>query len=89
MTRAADFGFSATMAQVYVHVDGGPKAVTIGATAGVTKHFDGTTWVDGNTGTDVYLGNIPVQATTTLTVGGTAAGTIPLTAGQFTFVTVR
>jgi len=88
-TRAADFGFSASMAHVYVHVATTAKAVTLGATAGVTKHFENGTWVDGNTGTDVYLGNVDPQAMTTLTVGGTSAGMIPLAAGKFTYVTVR
>ncbi len=88
-TRAAEFGFSAAMAHVYVHVEGGAKAVTIAGTAGVTKHFDGGAWVDGNTGTDVYLGNIAPAASTTLSVGGASAGSIPLAAGQFTYVTVR
>ncbi|NVB78881.1 MAG: hypothetical protein HOV81_10835 [Kofleriaceae bacterium] len=88
-TRAADFGFSASMAHVFVHVATSAKAVTLGATAGVTKHFDGSAWVDGNTGTDVYFGNVDPQATTTVSVGGTSAGTIPLTAGKFTYITVR
>jgi hypothetical protein len=88
-TRAADFGFSAAMAHVYVHVASSAKEVTLGEAAGVTKHFDGTTWVDGNTGTDVYFGNVDPQATTTVTVGGTDAGTIPLAAGKFTYLTVR
>lgn len=88
-TRAADFGFSAAMAHVYVHVAGGAKEVTLGAAAGVTKHFDGTTWVDGNTGTDVYFGNVDPQATTTVSVDGNDAGTIPLAAGKFTYLTVR
>ena len=53
--------------------------------------FDGTTWAVGNTGTDIYLGNIPVSAQTMLTVtGGSVTGptTIPLSVGAFTFVTL-
>ena len=64
-TRAADFGFSATQAQVFVHVDGGSRTVDARPQpAGVQKNFDGTTWADGATGTDFYLGNIAGTATT-------------------------
>jgi len=88
-TRAADFGFSMTQAQVFVHVDGGTRTASTAATAGVQKHFENGTWLDGNTGTDIYLGNIDGQ-TTSLDVPNTSkgAGSIPLTAGAFTYVTV-
>lgn len=90
-TRAADFGFSPSLAHVYVHVVGGARTVTTAATPAVVQVNNGTTWTAGNTGTDIYLGNIPVSATTTLTVtGGSVTGptTIPLSAGQFTYVTL-
>jgi hypothetical protein len=89
--RAAEYGFSASDAHVFVHVAGGSRTVATAAAAGVKKTFDGTTWADGNTGSDIYLGNIPVQATTTLTISGGSVlggGSIPLTAGAFTYVTV-
>jgi hypothetical protein len=89
-TRAADFGFSATQAHVFVHVDGGSRMASTAATASVQKNFDGTTWADGATGTDIYLGNVDPQGMTALTVPNTSkgAGSIPLTAGAFTYVTV-
>jgi hypothetical protein len=88
-TRAADFSFDAAKAHVYVHVDGGSRTATTSNPAAVQKHFDGT-WVDGNTGTDIYLGNIDPQAMTSLSVPNTAkgAGSIPLTAGKFTYAIV-
>jgi hypothetical protein len=90
-TRAADFGFSMTQAHVFVHVDGGSRTASTAATAGVQKHFENGTWLDGSTGTDIYLGNIDAaQATTSLDVPNTSkgAGSIPLTAGAFTYATV-
>lgn len=88
--RAADFGYMATQAHVFVHVDGGSRTASTAATAGVKKHFDNGTWADGNTGTDIYLGNVDPQAMTALDVPNTSkgAGSIPLTAGSFTYVTV-
>ncbi len=89
-TRAADFGFDAGLAHVFVHVHGGSRTVTTAAAPGVKKHFDGTSWVDGNTGTDIYLGNIS-GTTTALNVSGggaTGASSIPLAPGQFTWITI-
>lgn len=89
-TRAADFGFSMTQGQVYVHVDGGARTASTAATASVQKHFENGTWSDGNTGSDIYLGNVDPQAMTSLTVPNTSkgAGSIPLTAGAFTYAIV-
>jgi hypothetical protein len=89
-TRAADFSFSATQAHVFVHVDGGARTASTAASAAVQKHFDNGTWADGNTGTDIYLGNVDPQAMTALDVPNSAkgAGSIPLTAGSFTYVNV-
>jgi hypothetical protein len=89
-TRAADFGFDATKAHVFVHVHGGTRTVTTSDAPGVKKQFDGTSWVDGNTGTDIYLGNI-AASTTSLSVSGggaTGASSIPLTPGEFTYLTI-
>ncbi len=89
-TRAADFGFDATKAHVYVHVHGGSRTVTTAAAPGVKKSFDGTTWADGNSGTNIYLGNITGTSTTLNVSGGgaTGAGTIPLAPGELTYVTI-
>ena len=56
--RAAEYGYSASLAHVHVHVDGGARTVSTQTAAGIQKIFDGTAWADGNTGTDIYLGNI-------------------------------
>lgn len=89
--RAADFGFDASLGHVHVHVAGnGARTVTTAAAPGVQKTFDGASWNDGNSGTDIYLGNI-APGTTTLTVSGGNAiggGSIPITAGQFTWITI-
>lgn len=89
-TRAADFGFSATQAHVHVHIDGTSETASTAANAGVKKHFDNGMWVDGNAGNDIYLGNVDPQGMTALTVTNSAkgAGSIPLTEGKFTYVTV-
>jgi hypothetical protein len=88
--RAADFGFDPSLAQVYVHVSGGLRTVMLDSPAGVKKIFDGTAWVDGTIGTDFYFGNVPGTMTTTNVSGGSSfgGGTIPLTPGQFTYLTI-
>jgi len=90
-TRAADYGFSPTQAHVFVHIAGGSRTVTTVANASVKKTFDGAAWVDGNTGTDIYLGNVDPQGMTSLAITGgsvVGGGTIPLTEGAFTYVTL-
>jgi hypothetical protein len=89
--RAAEMGYDAALAQVWVHVHGGTRTVTTSAAPAISKVFDNLQWVDGTTGSDFYLGNIPVSDTTKLVVTGgkyTGPTTIPLTAGQFTYVTI-
>ena len=89
-TRAADFGFDATKAHVFVHVDNGARTVTTSDAPAVKKHFDGSAWVDGNTGTDIYLGNISGTTTSVQVSGGgaTGASSIPLEAGKITYLTI-
>jgi len=89
--RAQDFGFSPSLAQVYVHVHGAARTVTASAVPGSMHRFDGTAWAAGNTGNDIYLANVPVMSQTNLVVtGGAVTGptTIPLSAGAFTYVTL-
>jgi hypothetical protein len=91
VSRAADFSFTPGKAAVYVHVDGGDRTASTSTTAPVQKHFDATgMWVDGNTGSDIYLGNLQPDAMTSLSVPNTSkgAGSIPLAATAFTWVTV-
>lgn len=89
-TRAADFGYQATQAQVFVHIDGGSRSASTTAAPSVMKHFENGTWSDGASGTDIYLGGITPQAMTSLDVPNSAkgAGSIPLAAGSFTYVNV-
>jgi hypothetical protein len=89
-TRAADFGFDASKAHVFVHVHGGSRTVTTSDAPAVKKHFDGSAWVDGNTGSDIYLGNIAGTTTSVQVSGGgaTGASSIPLTPGAFTYLTI-
>lgn len=83
--------FDSTKAQVHVHVDGTPAAVSIGAAHGATQAVSATTWAAGDTGKDVFFPNVEVgSGTTMLTVAGGAVGTgsIPLVANTITNVTV-
>ena len=53
--------------------------------------FDGTHWAAGNTGENVLFPNVDAGAgTTKITMAGTTigAGSIPLAAGTFTFLTL-
>jgi hypothetical protein len=88
--RAADFGFDTAKASVFVHVDNGMRTVTTTDAPTVKKHFDGTTWADGNTGTDIYLGGISGTMTSLSVSGGgaTGASSIPIAPGQFTWITI-
>lgn len=89
-TRAADFGFDATKASVFVHVHNGSRTVTTTDAPTVKQHFDGTAWSDGNTGSDIYLGGISGTMTSLSVSGGgaTGASSIPITPGQITYLTI-
>lgn len=90
--KAPMLGYDAAKAQVLVHVDGTPHAVSIDAAHDATQAFDGAAWAAGDTGTNVYFPNVdPAAGTTTVAVSGGATGTgsIPLAAGTFTYLTVK
>ena len=77
---------------MFVHVVGEKNTLALGKTAGVTKTFDGTAWVDGTTGNDFYFGNVEAGGTTKVTVTGApvyGGASVPLTAGSFTYLTLR
>lgn len=85
--------FDAGKAQVHVHVDGDPRAVTIAAAHGTAQAIatEGATWTEGSTGVDVFFPNVDVgsgETMLTITGGSVGAGTIPLVAGTLTNVTV-
>lgn len=79
-------------AQLFVHVHGTPRAVTISsASHAPMRAFDGAGWSVGDTGIDVWVPNLVVGAGTVrvdLAGGGIGTGPVPLEAGTFTYVTV-
>ncbi len=81
--------YSATQAQLVVHVDGTPRAVSISANHAATQRFDGTAWAAGDTGSDVFFPNVD-PGSVQVTVMGGAVGTTTLTleSGAFTYLTV-
>jgi hypothetical protein len=84
------FGYDAAKAQVYVHVIGAARTVDVSSPHAAGFHFDGTAWLAGQTGTDVYVPNIdPAGGVTKIAVtGATEVGTVPIAAGAFTYVAV-
>jgi hypothetical protein len=81
--------YSATQAQLVVHVDGTPRAVSISANHAATQAFDGTTWAAGDTGSDVFFPNVdPGSVQVTVTGGAVGATTLTLEAGAYTYLAV-
>jgi len=73
-------------AQVFVHVNGTPRSVSIAAAHGPSLARVNDTWAPGDTGSDVFFPDVdPAGGSTTLSAG-TAIGTgsIPLVAGKMT-----
>jgi hypothetical protein len=91
VAKAPSFAFDAAKAQVFVHVDGTPRAVSITGTHDASQVWNGSVWAAGDTAADVYFPNLdPTAGTTAVTVAGGAIGTgsVPIAAGTFTYVTV-
>lgn len=90
----ASFGssFDATRAQLLVHLDGPPRAVSITRAHAGAQAFDGTTWSAGASGVDVYFPNIDLAggSTTIVSVVGGAIGTgsVSLPAGKLLYLTM-
>jgi hypothetical protein len=85
--------FDTTKAQVYVHVVGPARAVSLDAqhAHGPAQAVADKTWAAGDTGHEVYLPDVdPTGGSATLSVAGGAigAGAIPLVAGKMTTLTV-
>ncbi len=83
--------FDPTKAQVFVHVDGPARTVTLGAAHAPTQVV-ATDWMPGETGADVFFPNVDVgTGSTTLGITGTAVApaTIPLIAGTITNVSAK
>jgi hypothetical protein len=81
--------YDAAKAHLVVHVVGAPRAVTISANHAAVQRFDGTTWVAGNTGSDVFFPNVdPGSVQITVAGGAVGVGAVMLEAGAYTYVTV-
>jgi hypothetical protein len=94
-TFLAGFGvtFDPTKAQVFVHVDGTPRAVSISSTHATALAYTKATssWAPSDTGYYVYFPNVdPTAGTDTIVVTGGAigVGAIPLVAGTFSYASV-
>jgi hypothetical protein len=89
--QAAGLQFDSNKAQVFVHVNGTPHAVSLAAAHAAPQAIVTNAWAPGDTGKNVFFPNVDVGGgTTTLTVAGGAIGTgsIPLIAGTITNVSV-
>lgn len=80
-------------AQVFVHIDGPARAVSLDAshTHGPIQAVATTLWAPGDTGHEVFIPDVdPAGGSATLSVAGGATGTgsIPLVAGKLTTLTV-
>ena len=85
------FTYDSTKAQLFVHVDGTPAAVSITGTSDAPLAWDGTKWAAGNTGANVFFPNVvSASGTTTISIAGTALGTgsYPLEPGTITYATL-
>jgi hypothetical protein len=82
--------FNLSDGQLYVHVDGPARAVSISARHSPAQRFDGTSWAAGDTGSDVFFPNVGIDAAVTVSVAGGAIGTgsYALEAGKLTLLTV-
>lgn len=88
--------FDPSKAQVFVHVVGLERTVSLAATHGTAQSVRvgvaGNDWAPGALGTEVFFPNVDVgTGTTMLTADGFIAGggAIPLVAGTLTNVTIR
>lgn len=77
-------------AQVFVHVHGAPRKVSIGAEHGQAQTRDGGAWVSGETGQDVFFPDVdPSSGQTTISADGAIVPDhIPLVAGTMTNVLI-
>ncbi len=90
VARAPDFAYRASAAQVLVHVDGTPRAVSLDVAHDPAQAFT-TAWAAGDAGANVFFPNVdPAAGATTIAVTGDSlgAGSVPVAAGTFTYVTV-
>lgn len=91
MSTQIGASFDSGAGQLYVHVDGAARQVSISAAHAATQRFDGTRWTAGDTGSDVFFPNVAIGASpVAVSVAGGALGTgsFPLEAGKLTYLTV-
>lgn len=83
--------FNLADGQLYVHVDGPARAVSISTRHSPTQRFDGAHWAAGDTGSDVFFPNVGIDTgPVTVSVAGGAIGTgsYTLEGGKMTYLTV-
>lgn len=83
--------FNLSDGQLYVHVDGPARAVSISTRHSPTQRFDGAHWAAGDTGSDVFFPNVGIDTgPVTVSVAGGAVGTASFTleGGKLTYLTV-
>jgi hypothetical protein len=83
--------FNLSDGQLYVHVDGPARAVSISTRHSPAQRFDGAHWAAGDTGSDVFFPNVGIDTgPVTVTVAGGAVGTgsYTLEPGKMTYLTV-
>ena len=90
MARSTAFGFDAGKGHVFVNVQNGMRGVSSSPAATATHVFDGTTWATGTSGSNLFLASITGTSASLSASGGSVigAGSVPLTAGAITYVTL-
>ena len=79
-----------TKAQVFVHVNGTPREVSLAAAHGTAQAMAADTWAPGSTGHEVFFPDVDPAGGSTMLSAGSAIGTgsIPLVAGKMTDVSI-
>lgn len=79
-----------TKAQVFVHINGTPREVSIEAMHGTAQARVNGTWGAGTSGSDVFFPDVDPGPGTTILTASNAIGTgpIPLEAGKMTSVSI-
>ena len=81
--------YDPTRAQVFVHVVGTPRKVSLLVGHGPAQIVSGTGWVEGDTGAEVFFPNVLAQGTAMITISsGIGGGLIPVVPGSITNVTL-
>lgn len=88
-----DYAFDETKAHVFVRINNAPRRASLAATSDRSYAFLNDEWIGGeDTGQDLYFANVDASTGETKLVIERAVGvpsTIPLAAGQLTFVVVN